>query len=323
MNHLPEEPFLPGQPEPSVEKLLSEIKENRTNTSFGHIHKPLSSYSLEDIRNARRNSEWILQSQTKSTRAETIAIPDPETFFQLRVIRPATGSPKGIYLHFHSGGFVFGSNDQDDIELEELADKTGRIAVSVGFRLAPEYPWPACVIDCELATLWVINNCERLWHTDNIVLGGEFTGGWLSLVTLLRMKARGYHQAISGITLVSGIFDLTLTPSAQNKPDCAFLGTQDIIFCIRQLLQRTEQTQSPVLSPLYADLALLPPAFLISGTDDALLDDTMFLHCRLLASGNESKLHIAQNGFHGFTRLPSKIGESARQNLHNFLISTL
>jgi len=60
----------------------------------------------------------------------------------VRIIPPATGNPRGAYLHLHGGGLVFGSADQDDPMLERIANATGLAAVSVEYRLAPAPPLP-------------------------------------------------------------------------------------------------------------------------------------------------------------------------------------
>ena len=75
----------------------------------------------------------------------------------------------------------------------------------------------------------------------------------------------------------------------------------------------------PDISPLYADLNNLCPALFSVGTKDALLDDTLFMHARWIAAGNEAELAIYPGGAHGFTLFPSDLSQSATAKMDEFL----
>ena len=59
---------------------------------------------------------------------------------------------KGVLIFFHGGGFVIGNIDSYSNVCANMANQTGRIVVSVDYRLAPEYPFPAAVEDCYAVT---------------------------------------------------------------------------------------------------------------------------------------------------------------------------
>jgi acetyl esterase len=67
-------------------------------------------------------------------------------------------APTGLVVYFHGGGFVLGSIDIMDGVAREIADKSGAAVVSVGYRLAPEHPFPAGLDDCEAVTRWALDH---------------------------------------------------------------------------------------------------------------------------------------------------------------------
>jgi len=75
----------------------------------------------------------------------------------------------------------------------------------------------------------------------------------------------------------------------------------------------------PDVSPLYAELGNLCAALFTVGTKDALLDDTMFMHARWVAAGNEAELAIYPGGAHGFTLFPNALSQVATARMDSFL----
>ena len=75
----------------------------------------------------------------------------------------------------------------------------------------------------------------------------------------------------------------------------------------------------PDVSPLHAHLHDMPPALFTVGTYDPLLDDSLFMHARWLAAGNESELAVYPGGPHGFDAAPIPIGQQARERVRAFI----
>src|SRR2546430_1519289 len=71
---------------------------------------------------------------------------------ELRVLRPA--GPRGVLLYLHGGGWVIGSIEEYDTLGRILADRTGMTTVLVGYRKAPEHPYPTAVEDAWTALGW-------------------------------------------------------------------------------------------------------------------------------------------------------------------------
>ena len=106
----------------------------------------------------------------------------------MRVLTPP--DVRGVYLHLHGGGFVFGSCRLQDDRLEQLALACRVAVVSVEYRLAPEDPYPAGPDDCEAVGLWLAENAAQELGSDRLCIGGESAGANLAVVTLLRLRDR-------------------------------------------------------------------------------------------------------------------------------------
>ncbi|TXM90493.1 alpha/beta hydrolase, partial [Methylobacterium sp. WL122] len=125
----------------------------------------------------------------RSTRAETMTIEGPGGPLDLRVIRPRAGVKlRGAYLHIHRGGWVWGSADEQDPWLERIADTCGFICLSVDYRLAPEHPYPAALLDCEAAALWLAGPGKAEFGVTALTIGGESVGAHLAVMVLLRLR---------------------------------------------------------------------------------------------------------------------------------------
>ena len=84
-----------------------------------------------------------------------------------------------------------------------------------------------------------------------------------------------------------------------------------------------EQRRHPDISPLFAELAGMPPAIFTVGTQDPLLDDTLFMEARWRAAGNATELRIWPEAPHGFISLPMTVADAALSAEHDFLRRTL
>lgn len=253
-----------------------------------------------------------------SERAKTRKIKGKGGEIELRIITPE--NPAGIYLHLHGGGWVLGSAAQQDLLLERIADNTGLAAVSVEYRLAPEHPYPAGPDDCESAALWLAENAKAEFGTDFLTIGGESAGGHLSAVTLLRMRDRHGFTGFQGANLVFGCFDMRMAPAARSfGARKLILRTKDIEEFRRCFIPEGANLEDPDISPLFANLEGMPPALFTIGTEDALIDDSLFMHARWLAAGNEAELAVYPGGAHGFIAFPGTLAENALARMDTFL----
>ena len=280
----------------------------------------------EVTRAARRQGRGIFPAPVFLPDARDHEIPGRGGAIRLRVISPSGGRSTGAYLHIHGGGHVLGAADEQDVPLRTLADATGLTAVSVGYRLAPEHPFPAGPDDCEDAALWLFDRgLSELGLPGRVIIGGESAGAHLAALTLLRLRDRHDRgRAIAAANLVFGVYDLGLTPSQRlwgdrylilNGPIIRWFGDQFLPGLDR------EARRDPAISPLYAELSGLPPALFTVGTLDPLLDDSLFMEARWRAAGNRAELHLVAEAVHGFTAFPVEAARLSRQRVAEFLSS--
>jgi acetyl esterase len=121
------------------------------------------------------------------------------------------------------------------------------------------------------------------------------------------MRDRYGDTGFRGANIVYGAFDLSMTPSQRlfgnTRP---VLRTFDMQQFYNAFLPTITDRRVPDISPLSADLKNLCPALFTVGTKDALLDDTLFMHARWVAAGNEADLAIYPGGADGFTLFPKR-----------------
>lgn len=271
-----------------------------------------------EVRARRKRGLTPFVVEPRSGRAEVVEIDGPGGPIPIRVIAPK--APTAIYLHFHSGGWTLGAADQDDPRLERLASELGFACLSVEYRLAPENPYPAGPDDCEAAALWIVREGGRRFGVERLLIGGESAGAHLAAVTLLRLRDRHGLTPFARANLTAGSYDMGLTPSARRFGDPKLLlGTRDIRMFAANFLQNGESTDDPDVSPLYADLKNLPPAIFTVGTEDALVDDTLFMAARWIAAGNEAELQVLPGSAHVFTSLPEPNAAPAYEKVMAFL----
>jgi acetyl esterase len=277
------------------------------------------SFPPQMIRDARKKGAGVFPMEALSPGAQEILIPGPGGDVPLRVFRPE-GAAKGVYLHIHGGGWVFGSADMQDERNERLARHCGLVVVSVEYRLAPEHPYPAGPDDCEAAALWLVREAPALFGTDRLLIGGESAGAHLSVVTMLRLRDKHRLLPFRAANLIAGCYDLAMTPSVRNwGKDKLILNTRDIFMFTHFFLRAGGDVRSADISPIHADLTGLPPALFTIGTRDPLLDDSLFMTARWSAAGNRCELDIWPGAPHVFTAFPCETTEKTLRRIDAFL----
>jgi acetyl esterase/lipase len=288
---------------------------------------PVDTVPVEESRRARREGRGIFPTPVFLPEARTVWIDGPGGPLSLRVIEPEE-RPAGLFMHIHGGGWTLGENDMQDVRLKRLAAETGLTTVSVGYRLAPENPYPAGPDDCEAAALWLLAERERFaGGVGPLAIGGDSAGGHLAAVTLLRLRDRhGITGAFAAAVFQYGGFDLSMTPSQRLWGERNLVLSESImIWFADQFLpgRDREQRRDPDISPLFADLSGMPPAVFTVGTQDPLLDDTLFMEARWRAAGHPTELHVWPEAPHGFLSLPMTVADAALSAEHDFLRRTL
>jgi acetyl esterase/lipase len=238
-----------------------------------------------------------------------------------RILRPER--IEGVFLWIYGGGWRGGRPWYNEDYLWKLAQSSNVATLAAGYRLAPEHPYPAAPDDCEAAALWLIKNAAAEFGTERIVIGGGSAGAHLAAVTLQRLRDRHGYTGFLGADMVYGVYDLGGTPWMRT------VGEHVPAWDWRSMQQGVEwfagerDLRDPDISPLYGDLTSMPPALFTIGTRDSLLEDTLFMHARWLAAGNEAELAVYPGGVHGFDGQPLKIADESRARRQAFVRARL
>jgi acetyl esterase/lipase len=229
----------------------------------------------------------------------------------VRIIRPKE-SPQGLIVDVHGGAWTIGRPVQNDLLNGRLAQ--ARFAViSVDYRYAPENPFREVIDDCETALSWALAEGERAFGVSDVLLHGDSAGAHLSLAAALRCRTSNldFHR-LKGMALYYGCYDLSATPSvrAATRETLVLYGPSLAAFLERITGGLSDAARrDPSISPLYADLAGLPPALLIVGTADPLVDDSTMLADKLRAQGVNTELVVVPDAPHGFNRFPIALAD--------------
>lgn len=288
---------------------------------------PVHTLPPEVVRRARREGKGIFPPPVFLPEARDIEVAGRAGPIKVRLIRPDR-KPVGIYLHIHGGGWTLGAHDMQDVALKELAAETGLCAASIGYRLAPENPYPAGPEDCEDAVLYLLEKGPALLDAPGwFAIGGESAGAHLAAVTLLRLRDR--HAAggrIAAANLVYGGYDLNGTPSELMWGDRNLVLSTPIVQWFTDNFVPGldfERRRDPDVSPLYAALNGMPRALFTVGTMDPLIDQTLFMFERWRAAGNETEIAVYPEGIHAFNAFPIAIGRKANARQYEFLRQAL
>jgi acetyl esterase len=288
---------------------------------------PVYEIPPEVARQTRREGKGIFPAPVYLEEARDIEIAGRGGPIKVRLIRPDQ-SPAGIYLHIHGGGWTLGAHDMQDVALKLLANETGLCAASIGYRLAPEDPYPAGPDDCEDAVLHLLEHGPELLDAPaRFAIGGESAGAHLAAVTLLRLRDRhGMKHRIAAANLVYGAYDLNGTPSTVLWGDRNLVLSTPIVrwFSSNFLPSTTfEQRRDPDISPLYARLGDMPPALFSVGTMDCLMDDSLFMAERWRAAGNQAEVAVYPEGVHAFNAYPTALARKGNARQFEFLRSVI
>jgi acetyl esterase len=239
---------------------------------------------------------------------------------EVRIIPPKSGAPRGAYLHFHGGGLMFGSADQDDPMLQRIAEATGLACVTVEYRLAPAHPYPAAWDDGEAAAAWLAQNLKAEFGGEALAIGGESAGATLAVPILVRMRDKHGFTGFDAANLSYGNYDSSGTPSQHwNGIEKFVIGEQDIAMCANAYAPDVSMRRDPDISALYAKLTDMPPALFSVGTLDPFLDDSLFVYARWIAAGNEAELAIYPGAPHAFNILGHPHADAANARIDAFL----
>jgi len=226
---------------------------------------------------------------------------------QVRIIRPR-GPVAGIVLDIHGGGWVIGNAPMNDAFNAAFASRCGLAVVSVDYRLAPRASIHEQMEECLAAARWLLQDGLPDYAGLPVVVVGESAGAHLAAATLQGLRAWPALLArIAGAVLYYGVYDMAGTDSVRRAgPETLVLDGPRMLAGLRRLTPDLDDAgrRQPPLSPLFGDLAGMPPALMIVGSGDPLLDDTLRLAQRWQQVA-DVELNVAPEAPHGFIHFPT------------------
>ena len=237
------------------------------------------------------------------------------------ITAPGASSEQTVYW-LHGGGYCIGSINTHRGLLARISAASRARVLAIDYRLAPEDLFPAAVEDAVAGYLWLLSSGV---DPARIVIGGDSAGGGLTGATLVALK-QDVKPLPAAAVLISPWTDLALTgESLSTKAAADPMITSDGITRVRDAYVGDSNPNDPLISPIYAELAGLPPLLIQVGENEVLLSDSTRLAERTEATGIDVTLEIWPEMIHVWhffaAMLPEgqqaidRIGEWVRQRL--------
>lgn len=198
----------------------------------------------------------------------------------------AGGTDEGrVVLYLHGGAFVGASPAAHCGFLARLCRGAGARGFYVDYRLAPEHPYPAATDDCLDAYRHLLASGVP---PGRIVIAGDSAGGNLTAVTALRIRDLGL-PAPAALVMISPVLDLTFSGDSIHRNDGIDpLFRACVVDSLAPAYLPGGDVHDPYVSPLFGNVAGLPPALLVVGSSEILLDDSV----RFAARADEAELLV-------------------------------
>jgi acetyl esterase len=270
---------------------------------------PLTSLTPQEARLAAPFFIELIGTGPDVASVRDIEIPAPHGVIPARVYAPVADTV-GTVVYYHGGGWVLGCLDEFDAVCQALAVASGARVVSVDYRLAPEYPFPAATDDAFAALVRV---AER--HAgEPLVVAGDSAGGNLAAVSALRAREAGGPETALQV-LVYPVVDCDLT--RRSYIECSkgelFLNAEEMVWFWDHYVPDEADREHPYASPLRAsDLAGLPPAHVVIAEHDPLREEGLAFAAALEAAGVAVTVARYDDQIHGFFWLANVMESGGR-----------
>lgn len=220
-------------------------------------------------------------------------------------ITPPGSAADRVILYLHGGGYILGSPETHHEIIHRFAHGASARALAVDYRLAPEHPYPACVEDAVAAYRWLLAQGQS---PSGIAVAGDSAGGGLTMATLVALRDAGVPLPGCAVCFSPWV-DFTgsgasVKSNAGKDPmvDPATLGAM-----ASMVLGGKSPAES---SPLFSDLAGLPPLFVQVGANEVLLDDARRLVARIQEGRGHAEIDVWEGMVHGFQAFPTFMPEA-------------
>jgi acetyl esterase/lipase len=225
-------------------------------------------------------------------------------------ITPGNAAADKAILYLHGGGYRLGSVSSHRDLIARIADASRCRVLAINYVLSPEHRFPAPIEDALTAYRWMR---AQGMAPGNIAFAGDSAGGNLALATMLSLRGRGLPLPAAA-ALMSPWTDLTASgASYASRAEVDPIHQRSMILLLaRDYLGEGGDPRDPLASPIFADLAGLPPLLIQVGDRETVLDDSTVLAEKARAAGGETELQVFDGMIHVFQMFAAELAE-ARQ----------
>lgn len=289
---------------------------------------PLWQLDVEEARQAYRRS--VAQSEVDAPEiggTSDFVVPGPAGPVPLRQYAPSQASGASV-LFFHGGGGVVGDIETHDILCRALCHDTGATVFSVGYRLAPEHPFPAAVYDGVAALRWLSREAGGLsLDPERIAVAGDSAGGSLAAVALHETKGLLEAPAAAQL-LIYPALDLRARQPSRKELVHQFPIPEEML---HWFFNHYFGTAWPIADPraipaLYEDYTGLPPTLIVTAGHDPFRDEGVEYAERLKEAGVPVEYTCFEGTVHGFMnmgRVLKVARSSGRERIRSWLVAQL
>lgn len=240
-----------------------------------------------------------------------------------------SAEPCPALLHLHGGGYVLGNAAMMDRVNARRARALRCVVVSVDYRLAPEFPYPAPLADCYAALRWLASQADRFGvDRQRIAVVGESAGAGLAAALALYARDRGGPPIAHQHLLYPMLDDRTAVRSAPETLGQFVWNNEQNRFAWGAFLGAMPggEAVSPYAAPARADsLANLPPAYIAVGALDLFLGECLDYVRRLAEQGTPVEARIYPGLFHAAevfapsVEISRRFSRDSRRAMHRML----
>jgi len=233
----------------------------------------------------------------------------------VRIFTPKHRKTNEVILFFHGGGWISGSLDSYTKTCYELCKQTGRLVISVAYRLAPEFPFPFALEDCYRAARAIYQNqAAKGTKADNIILVGDSAGGNLAAAVSLMAAELNEFKVEKQILIYPVTYNDHSTtspfPSVKENGTDYLLTAKNIIEYTELYVQDEKNLTNPYFAPLVSeDLSNQPKTLIITAQYDPLRDEGEAYGEKLKKFGNQVQTIRISDALHGFISLPARFSQ--------------
>lgn len=292
--------------EPLRTELHPEVKQRMASNRAQGTHVRSNQLSVDGARQLKRDAVaetgWLDDPEpVGNVRQYPIAVDGGE--IPVRIYTPEREGTFPTLVWFHGGGWVRDTIDGNDPICRTITNEANCTVVSVGYRLAPEHPFPVGLEDCYAALEWVESNPDVvLGDPDRIAVGGKSAGGNLTVALALLARDRDGPTIAHQVPCVPVLDRPRETTSYRENAEGYGLSRADMNWYWNRYLRTDVDEGNRYAAPLQArDLSELPPATVLTAGFDPLRDDGIEYVNRLDEAGVPVEHHHYPDMAHNLT----------------------